>query len=269
MANNNPNYAVIIKQAADPSVPGSTGITVTANLPDTFAFDVSADYSAPFAQGLFNNSGALAQIAAVNGKRLTAQALTAQLWQGSNESDLLLDFEFYSENDPVNEVIKPALDLLRLTSPSIDPTTGMLKSPGPRIDLGDTGAILSALGGQIATTAQSVAAAAGFTNVKSGTMNAQNANISASGASNGPPVQQGNAGGSDFWKGKISNQISIQIGSYAFFDSVIVRNVQKTYDNQLDYQTGVPYHVKISVRFAPLMTLTQDDIVKIFSGVPK
>jgi hypothetical protein len=267
MANTNPDYLVIIKQAADPSVAGSTGITVTANLPESFAFDSSADYATPFAQGLFNGSGALAQIAAVNGKRLTAQALTAQIWQGSNESDLMLDFDFYSDTDPQTDVIQPVLNLLRLTAPSIDPTTGMLKSPGPRIDLGDTAAILSALGNQLTNSASQVATAAqNFPNAKPGTMNAENANISSSGASNTPPTAQAGAGGADFWKGKISNQISVRIGRYAFFDSVVIKNVQKTYDNELDAQTGIPYHVKVSVRFAPLTVLTQDDIIKIFAS---
>ena len=52
------------------------GITVTAALPDTFAFDVASDYQAPFAQGI-NVSDSVANGLRLVGMSLTNQAMTA------------------------------------------------------------------------------------------------------------------------------------------------------------------------------------------------
>lgn len=268
MPNNNPNYQVIIQQTADPAAKTPTGISVVANLPESFAFDSTSNYDTPYAQGIFG-AGANAA-AAFTGTRLTTQAQTARIWQGATDSELMLDLEFFAENDPDADVIQKTLNMLRLTAPTIDPQTGMLRSPGPQLVLNDAGQLTSNLaqsaGASLSNLASAGASLLGFgSKATPAQMQGQNANRSASGASNTPP-QPSAAGTADFWKRQVRNQISIKIGRYAFFDSVVILNVQKTYTHNLDALTGQPLHAKVSIRFAPLFLLTQDDIVNIFKA---
>jgi hypothetical protein len=266
MPNNNPNYQVIIQQTADPSAKTPTGISIVANLPENFAFDSTSSYETPYAQGIFG-AGANAA-AAFTGTRLTTQAQTARIWQGATDSDLMLDFEFFAENDPDADVMQKTLNMLRLTAPTIDPQTGMLRSPGPQLVLNDAGQLstnlVTSTGNSLKQVGNAAASLVGFGNkVQQKNMNGANANLSATGVSNTPP-QPDAAGTADFWKRQVRNQISIKIGRYAFFDSVVIMNVQKTYSHNLDALTGQPLHAKVSIRFAPLFLLTQDDIVNIF-----
>ncbi len=277
----NPNYTVTIKQTVDPQNPGTPGIIVTASLPETMGFDTSSEYGTPLAQGLFSG-GILAKsdsalfraigqaagaAAAASGTRLTTQAMTAQIWQGSSESDLMLDLDFQTETDPNRDVRIPILNLLKLSTASIDPATGMLKSPGPRVDLTDTGNIGVAGGVQAANSVKQVGGAIGqiAATVKQGVMNGPNANLNGGQQGNTPPKTDAGLGGSQYWKSVIRNQISIQIGNYAFFDSVVIKNVQKTYSNIIDARTGLPLHAKVSIRFCPLFLLVQQDLDNIFA----
>ncbi len=264
MANNNPNYLIIIKQTVDPANPGLPGPVVIAPMPDSLAFDSSSEYETPFAQGLFGKSD-VTQLASAAGIRLTTQALTAKIWQGSSENDLSLELDFHAETDPDVEVRQPILTLLKMATASIDTATGMLKAPGPRIDITDTGKILSEGASTLANEASQVASALGsvFGLTKQGTLNSQTANLNGSSAAS-KPAANGGLGGSQFWKGVIRNQISVQIGNYAFFDSVVIKNVQKTYSHQIDARTGLPMHAKVSIRFAPLFLVTQEDLDQIF-----
>lgn len=270
MANNNPNYQVIIQQIADPSTKSPSGISIVANLPESFAFDSTSTYETPYAQGIFG-AGANAA-AAFTGTRLTTQAQTARIWQGATDSELMLDLEFFAENDPDADVIQQTLNLLKLSAPTIDPQTGMLRSPGPQLVLNDAGQLTSNLADSLkasgASVTKSVKDLLGYGNkVQQGAMKGQNATTASSGTSTEPP-QPSAAGTADFWKRQVRNQISIRIGRYAFFDSVVIMNVQKTYVHNLDARTGQPLHAKVSIRFAPLFLLTQDDIVNIFKAQP-
>lgn len=263
--NSNPDYLVIIKQVPDPTKPSEAGLTVIAPLPDSFANDSTNEYSAPFAQGLFGQ-GAIGQALSAGGIRVASQAMTAQLWQGSNESDLMLDLEFHTETDPDTDVRQPVLTLLKLAAASVDSATGLLKSPGPQISLSDLSGIAGAAGSQLATSIKQGSSALGSIvgQVKPGKMNAQNANLNSSNQ-NTKPVADNGLGGSQYWKSVVRNQISIQIGRYAYFDSVVILNTQETKSHQMDARTGLPLHSKVSVRFKPMFQVTQEDLEKIFA----
>ena len=277
----NPNYTVTIKQVVDPQNPGIPGIIVTAPLPENLGFDTSAEYSTPLAQGLFSGGilqksesalfrgigAAAGAAAAASGTRLTTQAMTAQIWQGSSESELMLDLDFQTETDPNKDVRIPILNLLKLSTASIDAATGMLKSPGPRVDLTDTGNVGEAGVLQIANSAKQIGTAAGqiASSIKQGQLNGPNANLDGKQTANTPPKTSAGLGGAQYWKSVIRNQISIQIGNYAFFDSVVILNVQKTYSNLIDARTGLPLHAKVNIRFKPLFLLVQEDLDNIFA----
>jgi hypothetical protein len=58
-----------------------------------------------------------------------SKALTAQIWGGTSYIELSIPFTFKVEIDPIAELINPIKQLLSLTLPSADPTTGILKAP--------------------------------------------------------------------------------------------------------------------------------------------
>lgn len=268
----NPAYLVIIKQVPDPKNPGQAGVTVTAPLPETLAYDTASEYATPFAQGMLSQ-GNIAQALSSAGMRVTTQAMTAQLWQGATENDIGLELEFQTYDDPDKDVRQPVLALLKLAAASVDTATGLLQSPGPRISLEDTGRILANglsqltnSGKQVLNGAAAVAGIEGRLNTTK-TMNAQTDNLNSNQKANVTPqfVENG-LGGAAYWKSLVRNQISIQIGNYAFFDSVVILNAQETKSHQIDARTGLPLHSKVSLRFKPLFLVTQQDLQQIFGG---
>lgn len=262
----NPDYLVIIKQVPDPQNPSAGGTTITAPLPDTLAYDTAADYQTPFAQGMLG-AGNLSQALSSAGVRLSTQAMTAQLWQGSTENDIGLELDFQTWDDPYKDVMEPVLNLMSLAAASVDTATGLLKSPGPRISLEDTGKIAANAASQLLNSAKqggrAAADVAGAVNV-SKKLNGQSDNLNSNQAANSAPPAENGLGGAQYWKNVIRNQISVQVGRYAFFDSVVILNVQETFSHQMDAQTGLPLHAKVSVRFKPLFLVTQQDLDKIF-----
>lgn len=223
-----------------------TSTVVTAPMPESFMFDSAASYEAPYAQGLFGN-GALSQLAKLGGLRLTSQALTAQVWQGSNDTQLSVELEFQSETDPLTEVRDPILALLKLATPSV--LNDLILSPGPQLDL----ETLKAAANDVSTTATSL-----LNNSSTTTNNGANQSSSTTSTSST------SATSNNTWRKKIKNQVTIQIGNYAYFESVVITNVQKTYTSQIDVLTGWPQHARVSVQFKPLFMLVQSDLDNIF-----
>jgi hypothetical protein len=267
---NNPDYLIIIYQQADPTVQGSSGAVVTAPLPETMAYDVASEYQAPFAQGMGGNGG-FSQAASAAGIRLTTQAMTAQLWQGSTENEISLDLEFQTDTDPDLDVRQPVLTLMKFAAASVDTATGLLKSPGPRISLEG----IAAIGKQAATQAEvalkqganMAADVTGITKARfdtSKTLLGPATNLNSQQNPNGTQPVENGLGGSEFWKKNIINQISVQVGRYAFWDSVVILNVQETWSHEIDNETGLPLHAKVTIRFKPLFFVTQQDLDKIF-----
>lgn len=266
----NPDYLVIIKQVPDPQNPGQGGVTIQAPLPETLAYDTASEYATPFAQGMLSQ-GNLAQAMSSAGMRVTTQAMTAQLWQGATENDIGLELEFQTYDDPDRDVRQPVLKLLKLAAASIDEATGLLQSPGPRISLEDTGRILSSGASQLGNSAkQGLNAAGSLAGVQgkldtSRVMNAATDNLNSNQKANSQPAVENGLGGAAYWKRLVRNQISIQIGRYAFFDSVVILNAQETKSHQMDSRTGLPLHSKVSIRFKPMFLVTQQDLEQIFA----
>jgi len=264
MSGINPNYRVTIMQSSGVGIAttGNSAIIVEAPLPETFAFDAQASYATMLPQGL--TGGGIATALAAVGIRLAVPALTAQLWQGSSEIQLQLALEFHTESDPVADVQLPILNLNRLTMPSISSSTGMLQSPGPILDFTTLSTIVSNAKTQLANT---------YSNTQNGqvtpvpsTMNNTSlvCNAGNSSAVAQPTAQNPTLGTSQYWKSKISNQISIRIGSYLYFDSVVITNVQQTFMSNIDAITGLPHHATVNITFKPLFMLTVEDLAQVF-----
>lgn len=235
-------------------VQSSTNTNISAPMPDSFSYDSASDYQAPFSQGIFGNSN-VSSILKVMGTRLTTQAFTAQIWQGSTETSLSLELEFHTETDVINDVKKPMLQLLALSTADVN--NNLLVSPGPSLDQ---------------TQAVALAAAAtkfGITALKEAAEKLIQATLSdatsVSNGSNKPTPDMSKFPSKAELLKTIKNNITIQIGRYAYFDSVVITNVQKTYSTQPDALTGWPHHAKVRVDFRPLFLVVRDDLKSIFN----
>lgn len=272
-------YIVTIIQNSNPA------IVVEAPIPDSFAFDVGATYEQMLPQG-FTNNKVVNTAAALTGTRLAVQALTAQLWAGNTDSELSMELEFHTETDPVQDVRTPIVNLLKLTMPTIDTKSGFLGSPGPQIDFSKAGTVFSdavnsvasdaggLLGGLASGIASTVSAAAkevgsylGFgTAPKPASL--QDSNAQPSDGNNdaiSKSLQQNpNLGTAKYWNTMIKNKISISIGNYLYFDSVVITRVSQTFASNFDAQTGLPHNVRVAVAFKPLFMLAQEDLDTLF-----
>lgn len=263
----NPNYRITILASSATGAPstGNASIIVEAPMPESFMFDTTASYAPMLPQGM-TGGGAVAALAAF-GIRLAVPALTAQLWQGSSEIQLQLAMEFHTETDPVADVQTPIMNLNRLTMPSISSSTGMLQSPGPVINFSQLATIgKNALTSITNTTATIANTVGGTSNPTPSSLT--NSSLSTNSGSNTPTTQSNTLnpqlGTSAYWKTQISNQISIRIGNYLYFDSVVITNVQQTFMSNIDAITGLPHHATVNITFKPLFMLTVEDLASVF-----
>jgi hypothetical protein len=261
------NYLVTIQQNSNPA------IVIEAPIPDSFAFDVGATYEQMFPQG-FTDNKIVNTAAALTGTRLAVQALTAQLWAGNTDSELSMELEFHTETDPYYDVRTPIVNLLKLTMPTIDTKSGFLGSPGPQIDFSKAGTIFSDAASTIGNDIGSIVSGAATavenfifgTTPKSSTMNDTNSQVvdGSNNATTKALQQNPNLGTAKYWNTMIKNKISISIGNYLYFDSVVITRVSQTFASNFDAQTGLPHNVRVAVAFKPLFMLAQEDLDTLF-----
>lgn len=259
----NSNYTVLIMQA-------NTGITVQAPVPDSFGMDVASSFETALPQALTKNQP-LALGAAIFGTRFAVQALTAQLWQGNSETQLSIELEFHTETDPVTDVRNPIVNLNRLVAPDANSVSGLLMQPGPSIDFslqsigGIAGNAATSVGNTAASISNTIFGTSFGTQPKPGALN--NTNVSTSDGANStvaaPATTNPQLGTAQYWKSRVKNQISIQIGNYLLFDSVVITNAQQTMASNFD-ANGLPHYAKVTLQFKPLFMLTATDINNIF-----
>lgn len=264
MANAHYLVKVMQTQTANP-------ITVVAPMPESFMYDASSTYDAPYAKGL-TGDGMVTNVLAAIGYRATMQALTANLWTGSQESQLSLKLEFQTETDPVQDVRIPILNLLKLATPGVAASTGILTAPGPSFDLSGqnvmsvfsglgSGGIQSAtavLGGSGTTLGGLVSKLGTMLNLGTSSTNGNNTSTAAA-TTNAASMTSG-----AYWKSKLKNNITIKIGNYCYFDSVVITQVQQTFASNFDSVTGWPHHVEVDIQFKPLFMVVQSDLDNIF-----
>ncbi|QBQ74640.1 hypothetical protein BcepSauron_260 [Burkholderia phage BcepSauron] len=264
-------YTVLIQRSmsADP-------ISVQAPMPETFSMDAGASYEQPLPQG-FTSSGTINAAFAAFGVRLAVQAMSAQLWSGNTETNLSLELQFHTETDPVQDVRTPIVNLLKLTMPSTSSTTGLLESPGPSIDFSNQAAAIgsdafSAFGtsigsvlGSVGTTVRNAFNRGGPTpQPGSITETSKQSNDSSNGTVPQAVIQNPSLGTAAYWNTKLKNKISIKLGNYMFFESVVITRVSITAASNFDAQTGLPHHCRVLVEFKPLFMLTQQDLDTLF-----
>lgn len=274
----NTNYQITIIQ--EPNSNSVKGTNVSAYMPDKFMWDVSSNYAAPFAQGLLG-SGLVSNVAAVFGYRMITPAMTAEVWQGSSSSELTLSLEFFAETNTYNDVTSKVIALMKLATPSVDATLGLITSPGPQLTI----AGVKNIGIESVSTYSNIATRLGISKSVVDFVTAPvikminniptpepvamvDSNTQCTAASANADIASLNSkdrsiGQNAIWKSNLEGKISIKLGNYAFFDCVVVTKVQQVYSNILDSH-GKPTHVVLELSFKPMFIITQDDLDSIF-----
>jgi len=106
---------------------------VVANLPETWSFAFTANWDAPWADGIIN-SDAFKHGAHAFGVATTTQELTSQIWNSSNSVDVTLPFIFVSRTSAYDDVVIPAYKVAGLTLPT-ETASSSLSAPGPHLQI--------------------------------------------------------------------------------------------------------------------------------------
>lgn len=243
-------------------------IYVEADVPEEIMFDIASDYEAPFSQGLIDNAK-LNTGARMLGMSLTNQLMTAQVWQGSTNVQFSIPLVFQAETNATKEVIEPIRNLLRLTMPIENVDGGLLEAPGPSWDIEkvekafnetqrsviNQSGNLAAASSQLKDTVKGVVNSLKELDVE-GAMKAFIPSVKMGqniGNSMSVPVSRGLMSG-------IKNNISLSIGKYLYFPSVVITDVSQTATSQPERDTGVFMRSEVQVTFRTFMVPTQRDL---------
>lgn len=206
-------------------------------LPETFTVSVNSHYDPPFGQGNQDGGAIGSALKIVGHTTLVSQSMTMQVWGGTDPIELQLDMEFLAESDPYTEVIMPIKKLMRLVMPNKTDGVGRLEPPGPKINWADTlkGISLDVLKG---------IGNASFEQAGNTLRNAQDA---------------------------ATGKISVFVGNFLTFDSVVITNVTQVYHSMFDAK-GLPLRATVSVQFRTFLVpatsnkVDEDDLIRMFNG---
>lgn len=215
-------------------------IAVTAYLPERVNMSVTSEYGTPFMNLAPANlmgevgGGALAGIMGTTGM---IQAMSIKVWQSSQGLTLQVPLVFMSDTDPKENLIN-IMNLYKLSVPSSPGGPfGLLRAPGPNYagldKLKKIGASLGRELGDLVTGQEQNNFTQDVVNV----------------------LKEG-----------IQNQISVTIGTYLKFDSVVVDNVDVDFESIISAPQygGRPWKAEVNVQFSTLMTPSLEDMYNIF-----
>jgi len=246
-------------------VAAEQGIIVEAWLPETLMLDVAAKYDAPFEQGL----GSLSSLAGISsmarflGLSLTTQAMTAQVWQGGSFIDLSIPLVFQTENSAANDVMLPIKQLLSLTMPKDPGGGGFLTAPGPRIDINKLGSngidLVKSAGGAISDAVTGIISGSGSVSDTGKTLAPGSSFLDrAANKANDVAKTVSNA-----LVNSVTNNISLYIGQFLYFPSVVITDVSPTYDVVLGVDKN-PVRASVNVGIRTFYMPTSQDIETMF-----
>lgn len=102
-AEENPNYQVLFQQRR-----GTKDIKVLGSLPESIRFDSQSQWEAPLANGILGMlPGAVNGLLRMYGVRPATQAMTMQVWQGTEGQDFAVDLVFRTYSDPAQDIRAP------------------------------------------------------------------------------------------------------------------------------------------------------------------
>jgi hypothetical protein len=291
-------------------------ILFSAWLPEQVATDVSAQYDAPFDTGLNDYMPVIGKAAKFFGVNLTSQAMTAQIWQGSQEMNFNMSVVLQAERNAAIEVIKPIKDLLRLTMPDESEAGGLLTAPGPRVNLerllesfkakspptpvpqrsGEStqvgvsnpetnlfGGIADTIGGSVSKIPDILGGVInGTTDAIKGVVKRVPGSLTEAGKGMLNTTINAAVQVADFSKNvaggalsqlnrtfvyAIDNNISLYIGRYLYFPSVVITDVNVTSQTLFD-AIGNPMRVELALTFKTFYIPTQRDLEVMYPTSP-
>lgn len=257
-------------------------VVVRASMPQEFMFDTSSSYEATFSQGLMGMLPAgIGTAAKAVGLQLATQAMSAQIWQGSSSNQFQIPLIFQVETDINRDVLEPLMKLMFLTVAREEDEGGLLSAPGPHIDLKSLVANIGTEIGEVGKGAMDSFTAArttGATPILDKIKNYGGRALSALtdtdftqfvGVSGDIALDLKNKANATFGRGSraitssIKNNISLYIGRYMYFPSVVIKDVQQTHAVQ-PLRDGNYSRVDVTVAFETFFQPTQRDISVMF-----
>lgn len=218
-------------------------IAVVGYLPENFNVQIGSEYSQPFmelAPSSLAQGAGLGIVSGVLGASGSIQAMSVKVWQGSQGLTMSVPMTFVAETDPQENTDK-IMQLLSLCTPSApEGVFGPLLPPGPNYGGLDK---LQKLG--------SIAADA----VKTAISDSVEVAAKQAGDKAAAVIREG-----------MKNVISVELGTYMFFESVVVDNVDVDFQNLLAPASmgGRPWKVDATVQFSTLWNPSIEDLRKIF-----
>lgn len=291
--NRNDPYRILIQQNKYGTGESDKLVQIVGWLPEQVTFDVSSSYEAPYAQGANQTLPIIGQLARALGVNLTTQAMTVQVWQGSSDINFQIPIVFQAEQDAYQDVIKPILDLLKLTVPIDNANGGLLETPGPHIDIDRLEASvtktlkLDAPGpqqkqtvtdrifgmlGSLTSGAKSVIHAAGETTDFISDLSTNTiGTLLTSGVKLTKALKdtanEGAVAINSSLVNAIVNNISLYVGDFLYFPSVVVTDVSQAYDVLIAPDNN-PSRATVNVTFKTFYTPTQRDLDIMYQANP-
>ena len=234
-------------------------ILVEAWLPEQVNVDINANYEAPFAQGIASSvNEKIGTIARFAGLSMTTQALTIQVWQGGSTIQFSLPLIFQAETSGVSDVMKPIKDLMKLMMPKDPQGGGILEAPGPRLDpdkfMSQAGPTLKKIGGDVSNLFNG--GLSGMIDAGKQVLNDPVGAARSVGNTVAQPI-------SNAIVNSVKNNISLYIGQFQYFPSVVVTDVSPTFDVVLGPDKN-PQRATVVVQFRTFYTPTERDIEGMF-----
>ena len=223
------------------------GVSVHAYIPEQIETSLRSNYSTPFAEGFIRSlpQGDRIHLAArLSGYGTTTQIMSMQVWQGSEPWAVSLPIHFLYRDNTINDVVQPMKALKSLALPRTKSGSGsstdVLESPGPRLrwksGAGESPAsVQSRLAGSAASALGSIASG-DFAALESDFLS----NVS------------------------IDRNISISIGDFMTFDSVVIEEVSSTYEIKLDRVSRRPIALAATLQFTTFLAPTVESLDGIF-----
>lgn len=271
----NPNYLCTVSSLKLSKFTNAP-ISIIASLPQEFSLDIGAAYEEAMAQAVASNSviSEFSSMSKMSGVQLATQALTAQMWQGSTDVSFSIPLVFQVESDEYKDVLLPIAHLYELVLPDDNEGNGLLSAPGPQLDAKQLAAAFASLGSGALNTVTPDFVKEGVSSAVDLFKRSFNTSKSLVGASDKTasapqsPTAGKPAGG--FTRpplaSAIKNNISLQLGHFMFFESVVVTSVNQTPKVQ-PLASGNMSRIEVTVGFKTFYTPTQKDIMKIFTNL--
>lgn len=214
-------------------------------LPEQITLDVNSSYNTPFEDLAIGNGGMLGGALSLGGSSGMAQAMTIQVWQGSSGLEMALPITLVAKVNPHLEIRDPLLSLYKLVSPQADGKYSLMTPPGPSLKVGD----------RLKSVVSSAVDSAG--NILKDVVGLDNS------GGDGHFLDSVK----DAFTEGLRNQISIKIGEFLYFDSVVVKGISTQWDSLIDKATGMPWKCTVTVQFCTLYNPVLNDLYQIF-GAP-